>query len=194
MKRLILASSSPYRARLLERLRIPFTTCAPDIDEHPNPSEKADALASRLSVAKTLAGAALQRDEHSLIIGSDQVASCRGRLLGKPGTIEKAQQQLAWCAGNTVRFETGLAVFDSDTQTLLQHTEPFEVRLRALSEREIAHYVERDQPLDCAGSFRWESLGIALFQGMSGHDPTALEGLPMIALCSFLQDLGVEVL
>jgi septum formation protein len=194
MKRLVLASTSPYRARLLERLGIPFTTCAPDIDETPHPGETAATLASRLAIAKARAGAALQPDRHALIIGSDQVASCRGRLLGKPGTSDQARQQLTWCAGATVRFETGIALFDNEAQTLLQHTEPFDVHMRALSEEEIAAYVERDQPLDCAGSFRWESLGIALFQRLSGDDPTALEGLPLIALCALLRDSGIEVL
>jgi septum formation protein len=183
---LVLASSSRYRARLLARLHLPFTTASPQVDETPEPGEAGPVLAERLAITK-----ARSLDvETGLIIGSDQVAVCEGQLLGKPGTPKRARHQLHECSGHAVTFYTGLALWAPQSQQLLTHVEPFRVQLRQLSEREIADYVALDNPTDCAGSFKWESLGISLFASMHGEDPTALEGLPLIALCNLLRSLG----
>lgn len=183
---LLLASGSPYRARLLARLRLPFSVTHPDVDESPNPGESGPALAERLAIAKARATSA----GTGIVIGSDQVPVCEGVLLGKPGTIARARHQLSECSGRSITFYTGLALWLPETEQLLTHVEPFRVQLRDLSEREITDYVELDNPVDCAGSFKWESLGISLFSSLHGEDPTALEGLPLIALCNLLRSLG----
>ena len=185
---LVLASSSIYRKRLLERLQIPFETHPPHIDESTWPGETAYRLAQRLAITKSQALSDLTGDP--LIIGSDQVAACDNRLLSKPGNAENAQEQLRFCSGKHTVFFTGVAVWRPRMEKLLTTVVTVEVNMRHLSNAEIDAYVTKDQPFDCAGSFRWESLGITLFNSIECEDPTALEGLPLIALCRFLRQHG----
>ena len=189
---LILASGSPYRQRLLARLGQPFEVVSPEVDETPLDGEQPEALARRLAIAKATAIARARPD--AIVIGSDQVASLDGRILGKPGTTSAAVAQLRACSARSVRFYTGLALIVPQDPEPRVHLEPYEVHFRALGESEIRDYVDRDQPLDCAGSFKWEALGIALFERMAGDDPTSLEGLPLIALTRMLGDAGYPVL
>ena len=189
---LVLASSSKYRAGLLQRLQIPFTTTAPELDETPEPNEAAEHLVQRLAAAK--AKRVAQAHPSALIIGSDQVAVCDDRTLGKPGTAAKAREQLATLSGRTVHFYTGLCLLNAasgDSQVSVVDTP---VTFRKLKSAEIANYVAREQPLDCAGAFKSEGLGIALFQAIGGHDPNALIGLPLIELCTMLALEGLFVL
>lgn len=189
---LLLASSSPYRKRLLERLQIPFDTRSPEIDERARPGEHPMTLAARLAAEKAAAVAAAH--PQATVIGCDQVASLDGEPLGKPGTAANAESQLRASSGRSVVFYTGLAVRAAGATPALVHVEPFTVHFRTLTNIEIADYVRREQPLDCAGSFKWESLGIALFTALEGEDPTSLEGLPLIALVRMLGELGLPVL
>jgi len=193
MKPILLASSSPYRRTLLQRLGLPFSCASPDIDETPQPGEPADALAVRLAAGKAEALARQYPD--TLIIGSDQVATLPdGTLLNKPGDHEQATLQLTRSSGNSVRFLTGLAVLDSGTGTLKTCCERFDVHFRALSATEIENYLRKEQPYDCAGSFKMEGLGIALFSQLSGRDPNSLVGLPLIALVDILREFDVNPL
>lgn len=180
-----------YRHRLLARLNIQFTSVAPDIDEGPHDGEAPQALAQRLCVEKALAVSA--RNPQALIIGSDQVAATAGHLLGKPITARRAQEQLRLSSGNTVYFYTGVALAHGDRVLNVQCVET-EVKFRTLSDTQIADYIKREEPLDCAGSFRWEGLGICLFRSLRSDDPTALEGLPLIALSEMLQKSGIKLL
>ncbi|MFE8071542.1 nucleoside triphosphate pyrophosphatase [Marinobacteraceae bacterium S3BR75-40.1] len=190
---LVLASSSPYRRALLERLRMPFETASPDIDESAGPEETARNLVTRLAKAKTLALAPAYPAHW--IIGSDQVASLPGgRILTKPGNYETAVQQLSWCSGSQVDFLTGLAVLDSATGQIRVTCETFSVHFRELSPLQIDHYLRLEEPYDCAGSFKMEGLGIVLFEKMEGQDPNTLVGLPLIQLVSLLQEMGCDVL
>jgi septum formation protein len=188
---LILASRSPYRRALLERLRLPFRCMAADVDESPRPGETPVELAERLAAQKALAVSA--RDPAALVIGSDQVASRDGVAFGKPGTTERAREQLRRSSGRIVHFHTAVALARGG-ELVDQCCEPFAVHFRELSDGEIARYVELEQPLDCAGSFRWEQLGIALFSALRGDDPTALEGLPLIRLTAMLAHQGLNPL
>ncbi len=183
---IVLASTSRYRARLLTRLRLPFSTIAPEVDEAALPGETGPQLAERLAILKAKAAGA----DAATYIGSDQVAVCDGVILGKPGTKARACAQLAQCSGKTTTFYTGVAVWQPHTGRLLCETLPYQVLMRQLSPQEIADYVDLDEPLDCAGSFKWESLGITLFDSMHGEDPTALEGLPLITLGRMLRACG----
>lgn len=186
---IVLASSSPYRARLLARLGIAFTQTAPGISEIERHGETPPERALRLAIAKARALAGPER----LVIGSDQVAERAGSILHKPGTTAAAEAQLAACAGKSVSFHTGVALLDTNSQRTLTHVERFTVHFRALSDAEIRRYVAIDQPLDCAGAFKWEALGICLFARLEGDDPTSLEGLPLIALTRMLNSLGIAV-
>lgn len=188
---LILASTSRYRRALLERLQIPFAIEAPDVDETPLDRETPDALAIRLSRAKALKIA--NQYPSALVLGSDQVASCGPLLLHKAGSVTKAVQQLSQCSGETVTFATGV-VLARGGQTLEERLIPTSVTFRALDEQTLRHYIERDMPLDCAGSFRWEGLGIALFEKIQSDDPTALEGLPLISVTDMLGKHGISIL
>ena len=188
----VLASSSPYRRRLLERLGIPFEVLAPGLDESPLPDESPEALVARLSEAKARKVAALYAG--AIVIASDQVGVLEGRVLNKPGTRDAAVAQLLAAAGKTVLFHTGLFVLDAATGRWRGCVETCSVRLRPLSRSMIEDYVDREQPLDCAGSFKVEGLGIALFDALSVPDPTALEGLPLIRLVGYLAELGLPVL
>lgn len=189
---LVLASSSPYRQELLNRLGLAFSVCSPDIDEQSRADESPIDLVRRLAEAKARAGAA--RAGGGLIIGSDQVAVVGEQILGKPGTVERACEQLRLLSGQRVTFFTGLCLFNSVSDRVQSDVVPYSVVFRPLSDQEIAHYVRREQPLNCAGSFKSEGLGIALFARMEGDDPTALIGLPLIRLIDMLQAEGRTVL
>lgn len=192
-KRLLLASSSPYRKALLERLTLPFTTASPDIDETPLPGESAEDLALRLAENKARALAARHPDHW--IIGSDQVACLPdGTLLHKPGDHAQAVQQLQQSSGHRVVFLTGLCLLDTDSGECQRICEPFTAHFRTLSTEEIESYLEREQPYDCAGSFKMEGLGITLFDRLEGRDPNSLVGLPLIALNGMLRNWGCNPL
>lgn len=192
MQRLLLASTSPYRKMLLEKLQLPFDCAAPQVDETPLPGESAEALVLRLATAKAQA-LALAYPEH-LIIGSDQVCVIDGSITGKPHTEVNARAQLRQASGQAVTFYTGLALYNGRSKQLQALCEPFHVHFRALSEAEIAAYVRLEQPLNCAGSFKSEGLGIALFDRLEGRDPNALIGLPLIALLEMLRAEGINPL
>jgi len=189
---LILASTSPYRRELLARLGLPFGIERPEIDETALPGEPAAALAERLALAK--ARVIAKQHPHAVVIGSDQVCRAGTRLLGKPGTVAAACAQLAALSGGSAEFLTALCVIGGPQTRTLQVTVPTAVHFRELSTAQIERYVEREQPLDCAGSFKAEGLGIALFEALHSDDPTALIGLPLIALTRCLRELGLDPL
>jgi MAF protein len=189
---LVLASTSPYRRDLLARLGISFTTSSPDVDETRGPGESPQDLVVRLAVAKAKAVADTHPD--ALIIGSDQVASIDQAVLGKPGDRSRAIAQLTRASGRQVVFFTGLCLLDARTGLTQTCCEPFRVHFRNLSRAQIEGYVDRERPLNCAGSFKSEGLGIALFERLDGDDPNALVGLPLIRLTSMLQRQGVDLL
>lgn len=191
-RRLILASSSPFRRELLARLRLPFATLNPDIDESLLPHEDAQAAVFRLAELKARAVAAQQ--SNALVISSDQLAVLEGEILGKPGDHEHAVDQLTRASGKTVMFYTGLCLMDSDNQRLQREVIPFWVVFRSLNPKQIESYLHLEQPYSCAGSFKSEGLGIALFERLQGEDPTSLIGLPLIRLIRMLEAEGVEVL
>jgi len=192
MPQLVLASTSPFRRTLLERLGLPFETAAPDADETPLENETPTALVARLSEAK--ARAITPQFTDALIIGSDQVAVLDQQILGKPGNHENAVQQLRAASGQRVKFLTGLALLNTQTQHCHVKVVPFSVVFRSLNDEQIEQYLLQDKPYNCAGSFKSEGLGISLFEKMEGDDPNALIGLPLIALISMLADEGVDVL
>ncbi len=185
MPNLILASTSPYRRVLLEKLGVPFECAAPNVDETPQPGESPRHLVVRLAQEKAKSLAARFPDH--LIIGSDQVCVLDGMITGKPHTEENARQQLLKARGSIVTFYTGLALYNSSMGHLQTECEPFDVHFRHLSEQEIDDYVRKERPLNCAGSFKSEGLGIALFDRLDGRDPNTLVGLPLIALCQMLR-------
>ena len=189
---LILASTSPYRRRLLERLRLPFSCIDPAVEESIRDGESPQARACRLATEKALSVADTLQGE-AIVIGSDQVACLGNQILHKPGTPEAAEQQLAASSGQTVQFWTAVSVWTSSGEPPTQRVVPCEVKMRILSDDEISRYVALDQPLDCAGSFKWESLGITLFEAMRTEDPTALEGLPLIALSELMREADVSL-
>lgn len=186
---LILASTSRYRRELLERLRLPFHVARPDVDETPLAGEAPPALALRLARAKALAIAA--QHPESWIIGSDQVAALESQALGKPGTRENAISQLNSMSGREIRFHTAVCL--ARGETVLEALDTTLVRFRSLEADEIIRYVDAEQPLDCAGSFKSEGLGIVLFEQIESHDPTALVGLPLIALSKMLRKAGFSL-
>jgi len=189
---LILGSSSAYRRALLERLGIPFSVSSPDIDETPLPGEHPAATARRLAREKALAVAIqLPHDQkNALIIGSDQVAVMGNRVFGKPGNHEKAVAQLQALSGHSVVFETALCLYDARSEETHEELVSTEVEFRTLTREEIEAYLKREPAYDCAGSAKSEALGIALLDRLSGDDPTALIGLPLIALCRLLRRAG----
>ena len=189
---LILASTSPYRRKLLQRLQIPFHCLAPNTDETPLPNEAPQELVRRLALAKARAISCLNK--HATVIGSDQVATLNGQIIGKPGNHKAATAQLRACSGREVHFYTGLAAVCEDTGFQQVHVEPFSVHFRELSDEAIESYLMKEQPYDCAGSFKCEGLGIALFCSLTGDDPTALEGLPLISLVNMLELVGISAL
>lgn len=190
-KQLVLASSSPYRRQLLERLRYPFTAEASEIDETRRENEGAEVLVRRLSLEK--ARALSVKYPRALIIGSDQVATLGDQILGKPGDYERALLQLKQCQGRSVVFLTGLCLFDSNSGRYQLDCVPFTVFFRTLTEHQLARYLQQEKPYDSAGSFKAESLGISLFEKMQGNDFTALIGLPLIRLTGMLNAVGVEI-
>lgn len=187
--KLVLASTSTYRAALLDRLGVSYTQQAPLVEESMLPSEDFASLAGRLARKKAAAVDA----PDSLVIGSDQVAVLGQQQLHKPGTIERAHAQLRECSGNSVQFFTGVALLNTVTGNVQSSVVHYQVAFRVLNDAEIRRYVTHDNPLDCAGSFKWERLGIALMASLEGPDPTALEGLPLIALCKMLRKAGLEI-
>ncbi len=190
--RLILASTSRYRRELLERLRLPFEILSPDVDETPRAGEGPAALAQRLALAKAHAVSALHPD--AVVIGSDQVADLDGEPLGKPGTHERAVAQLQAMRGRSVVFQTAVAVVRSADSHVGSALVPITVRFRQLSDAEIEHYLCTEQPYDCAGGAKAETLGIALLDAIESDDPTALIGLPLIRTCALLRDAGIDPL
>ncbi|MBF8731296.1 MULTISPECIES: Maf family protein [Pseudomonas] len=188
---LLLASSSPYRRELLERLHLPFSWASPDIDEQRLDDEPATALVRRLARQKAEALAATHPDH--LIIGSDQVAVLGEQILGKPHTFERACEQLLAASGQQVTFLTGLALLNSTTGQCQLDCVPFTVNLRELDRESVERYVAAEQPLDCAGSFKAEGLGVSLFQSTHGCDATSLIGLPLIRLVDMLLKEGVQI-
>jgi 7-methyl-GTP pyrophosphatase len=190
--KLILASTSPYRRELLARLGVPFEVAAPDVDETPLPGESPDDTAQRLSVAKTRAVA--QRFPDALIIGSDQVALLEGEQLGKPGRHEKAVEQLRRMRGKTLEFHTALALLNARTGRVQTANVPVRLRMRHYTDAQIEAYLRKDQPYNCCGSARSESLGIALIARYETEDPNALVGLPLIKLTEMLANEGLDVL
>jgi len=185
MSRLVLASTSPYRRALLEKLGVTFECAAPGVDETALPGETPRHLVLRLAQAK--AQALAERYPQHLIIGSDQVCVLDDEITGKPLTEENAVKQLMKARGNIVTFYTGLALYNSATGHLQTECEPFDVHFRHLSEQEITDYLRKERPLNCAGSFKSEGLGITLFERLEGRDPNTLVGLPLIALCQMLR-------
>ncbi|MGE0433027.1 MAG: nucleoside triphosphate pyrophosphatase [Planctomycetota bacterium] len=191
---LILASTSPYRRELLERLGIPFRAEASGVDES---LVKADGLMPERTVmqlALEKAGAVSKKRKGAIVIASDQAPEFDGELLDKPGTVERAVAQLQRLSGKTHRLLTALVVHDGRTGKTVQHMDVHTMAMRKLTRAQIEAYVERDQPLDCSGSYKWESLGVALFESVRGDDSTAIIGLPLIRLVAILQEMGVDVL
>jgi len=189
---LILGSTSRYRRELLERLRLPFTVHAPDVDETPMAGEAPAALAQRLALAKAHAVSAAHPD--AIVIGSDQVADLDGSPIGKPGTHERAVEQLRSMRGRSIVFQTAVAVVRASTGYVGTALAPVTVRFRDLSDAEIEHYLRIEQPYDCAGSAKCETLGIALLEAIDSDDPTALVGLPLIRTCALLRAAGIDPL
>ncbi|MDP4073380.1 Maf family nucleotide pyrophosphatase [Acidovorax sp. A1169] len=185
----VLGSTSRYRRELLSRLNLPFEVASPEVDETPGPGEAPRDLALRLALAKARAVARLYPE--AVVIGSDQVADLAGQPLGKPGTHERAVQQLRQMRGQTVIFQTAVATVCQASGFEQVDIAPVEVRFRDLSDDEIERYLRAEQPYDCAGSAKSEGLGIALLEAIHSDDPTALIGLPLIRTCRMLRAAGV---
>ena len=190
MPPIILASTSRYRRELLARLQLPFTTRSPDTREDAVEGEAPAAMAARLALAKARSIVA----PDAIVIGSDQVASLDGRLLRKPGSVEVAVAQLRAAQGKAVLFHTAVAVIATGSGRTVQHVDRTEVLFRRLDDAALTQYVQLESPLDCAGSFKSEGLGVALFERISSEDPTALIGLPLIFVADALRMLGADPL
>lgn len=188
----ILASTSRYRRELLERLRISFNTVAPDVDETPQAGESPSGLSERLALAKAQAVAALHPG--AVVIGSDQVVDLDGQAVGKPGTHERAVQQLRAMSGRRIVFHTAVSVVRRSTGYAQTRRVPITVQFRSLADEEIEAYLQAEQPYDCAGSAKSEALGIALLHAIESTDPSALVGLPLIETCALLREAGVDPL
>ncbi|MFZ5548491.1 MAG: Maf family nucleotide pyrophosphatase [Pseudomonadota bacterium] len=193
LPRLILGSTSRYRRELLDRLRVPFDVAAPQVDETPRPGEAPAALALRLALDKAQAVAAAQPDD-VVVIGSDQVADVDGEPIGKPGNHERAVAQLTRMSGRSIVFQTAVAVVRPAAGFKQCMLAPVRVRFRDLSGDEIERYLRLEQPYDCAGSAKSETLGIALLCAIESDDPTALVGLPLIRTCELLRAAGFDPL
>ena len=189
---LVLASTSRYRRELLARLRLPFDVCAPQVDEARLEGESPDAMAQRLATAKARAGAALHPG--AVVIGSDQVADLGGDAVGKPGTHERARAQLRRLSGQRVIFHTAVTVLRADHDFERTQLSSVAVQFRDLGDDEIERYLRAEQPYDCAGSAKCETLGIALLRSIESDDPTALVGLPLIRTCEMLRMAGIDPL
>ncbi len=191
-RRLILGSTSRYRRELLQRLQTPFEVLAPDVDETPLPGEKPSVLAARLALAKARAVADAAPD--AVVIGSDQVADLHGQPLGKPGTHERAVAQLRQMRGQTVIFQTAVAVVCKESGFEQSSLAAVKVTFRDLTDDEIENYLRAEQPYDCAGSAKSEGLGITLLAAIESDDPTALVGLPLIRTCNMIRAAGIALL
>lgn len=191
-QKIILASSSPYRRELLAKLGLTFQWQSPDIDERPSPGESPEVLVARLAQEKARAIARTHDD--ALIIASDQVAVLNGQILGKPGDHANAVKQLSAASGQPVKFLTSLALLNSHSGRIQVEVIPFTVHFRPLTASEIENYLQKEQPYNCAGSFKSEALGIALFDRLEGDDPNTLIGLPLIRLIRMLKNEGVGVI
>jgi MAF protein len=189
--KIVLASTSKYRKQILEKLQIPFSCVAPNVDETSLSNESASALVERLAISK--AHAAGENIKDAFIIGSDQVASLNGKILGKPGNYARAFEQLKDSSGHSVMFHTGLCIFDSRQQTTLSRVENFAVTFKNLSDQQINTYLRAEKPFDCAGSFKSEGLGIMLFNELKGRDPNTLVGLPLILLTELFSEAGIDL-
>ncbi len=189
---LVLASGSRYRAALLKQLQLEFSQASPDIDETPLSGETAEDYVNRLAAEKARALSAVYPSHW--IIGSDQTCLLDGKITGKPGTSKKALEQLRSVQGKRVTFLTGLCLYNSQTGAQYQMVEPFHVHFRTLTDEELGHYINIEQPLDCAGSFKVEGLGINLFSALEGRDANSLIGLPLIGLCDLMRQAGLNPL
>jgi len=189
--KLVLASTSPFRKAILEKLGLPFDTASPATDETPVEGESPEQLVQRLAMAK--AKAVVESHHDALIIGSDQVAVIDNEILGKPGSHEKAIAQLQKASGKTVRFFTGLCLLNAATGNTQVEVVPFDVVFRKLTDSQIENYLQKEKPYNCAGSFKSEALGICLFEKLQGDDPNTLMGLPLIRLVRMLEREGVAV-
>lgn len=192
MPKLVLGSTSPFRRALLEKLQLEFDTDSPEIDESRKPDETPEQLVARLACEK--ARAVATRHPDSLIIGSDQVAINGDEILGKPGSHDKAMAQLRAASGKQVTFLTGLCLYNSASGDEQMVVEPFTVHFRQLTDEQIDNYLKAEQPYNCAGSFKSEAMGIALFDKLEGGDPNSLIGLPLIQLIRMLEKEGVRVI
>jgi MAF protein len=190
--KIVLASTSPFRKALLQRLCIDFICDAPDIDESPLDNEAVEDMVVRLAIAK--AQAISGNHSHALIIGSDQSAILQGEKLTKPGNFENAFKQLTRASGQKITFQTGLCLLNTETGNIQSVCIPYTVVFKELTATMIEHYLHKEQPYNCAGSFKSEGLGIALFERFEGDDPNALIGLPLIQLVSFLDYEGFSIL
>ena len=191
-KTLILGSSSPFRKQLLEQLHLRFETSSPEIDETPLEGESIEDMVLRLSEAKALEIAKTHPD--ALIIGSDQSAILNGQVLHKPGSHKTATEQLRQASGQTITFQTGVCLLNAETGRAQSKLVPFTVTFRTLNDEMIESYLQAEKPYNCAGSFKSEGLGIALFEKMQGDDPSALIGLPLIELTNMLNNENYPVL
>ena len=193
--KIVLASTSPYRKTLLERLQLDFSCISPDVDESPIEGESIEQMVMRLSVLKASAVAPHYENEPegALIIGSDQSAVLNGTALTKPGNFNNAVRQLQAASGQRIVFQTGLCVLNTRTGNKHVICEPYTVVFRTLSTRMIENYLEKEQPYNCAGSFKSEGLGITLFEKFEGDDPSSLIGLPLIRLTDMLRKEGIEL-
>lgn len=189
---IVLASTSPFRKKLLARLNIAFDTASPNIDESPLDGESPEQLVYRLSEQKAIACS--EEHNEALLIGSDQIALFGDKILGKPGTHEKACQQLRMLSGQFVSFLTGVCLYNAQTKKAQTEVIRFNVYFRELSDTQIENYLRTEQPYNCAGSFKSEGLGIALFERLEGDDPSALIGLPLICLTQLLENEGVAII
>lgn len=189
---IVLASTSPFRKSVLEKLGLPFDCHAPEVDETPRAGETPAQLVERLSIAKAQAVAAHYKQ--GLVIGSDQVAVIDNEILGKPGNHENAVAQLERASGKTVTFLTGLALVNAGSGSIQAEVLPFKVVFRQLTHPQIVNYLNAEHPYNCAGSFKSEGLGIALFERLEGDDPNTLIGLPLIHLIRMLEKEGVTVI
>ncbi len=192
MQTLVLGSTSPFRKSILEKLQLPFECAKPNIDETAHKNETPQALVERLAIEKAMAVAS--DFPNAIIIGSDQVAVCEGEILGKPHTFDNGVKQLTKFSGKAVTFYTGLCLYNNANNKTTALVEPFIVHFNILSQSEIANYLNKEQPYNCAGSFKSEGLGICLFEKLEGDDPNTLIGLPLIKLVALLKEHGIDVL
>jgi len=190
--KLILASTSPFRKAILDKLGINFDTISPETDETALENETPQQLVERLSIAK--AKAVADKNENALVIGSDQVSVIDGEIIGKPHTHENAVKQLQNASGKTVSFYTGLCLYNSSTKKYQSEVVPFNVVFRNLTNHQIESYLKKEEPYNCAGSFKSEALGIILFEKLEGEDPNTLMGLPLIRLVKMLEKEGFTIL